>query len=189
MNLNPKQLFRLLALSVVACFTMALVGCGDDDAQYIGNDNSSSSENKNANTVTSERAVRRLEFPALKKTGKQKLIVHRLSNTSYDLDAINFATEWDCNKKSAGRAISSTRDSRAITRVWLTSPSIRRCRLQSIGQSSDISPATTVAISVRAQTALSHTKPMSRPSICRTCSRNIMSLTDIRMERPTADCG
>lgn len=53
MNLYPKQLFRLLALSVVACFTMALVGCGDDDAQYIGNGNSSSSENKNANTVTS----------------------------------------------------------------------------------------------------------------------------------------
>ena len=100
MNLYPKQLFRLLALSIVACFTMALVGCGDDDAQYIGNDNSSSSENKNANTVTSERAVRRLEFPALKKTGKQKLIVHRLSNTSYDSEAINFATEWDCNKKS-----------------------------------------------------------------------------------------
>ena len=96
MNLYPKQLFRLLALSVVACFNMALVSCGDDDAQYIGNGNSSSSENKNANTVTSERAVRRLEFPALKKTGKQKLIVHRLSNTSYDSEAINFATEWDC---------------------------------------------------------------------------------------------
>ena len=100
MNLYPKQLFRLLAFSIVACFTMALVGCGDDDAQYIGNDNSSSSENKNANTVTSERAVRRLEFPALKKTGKQKLIVHRLSNTLYDSEAINFATEWDCDKKS-----------------------------------------------------------------------------------------
>ena len=100
MNLNPKQLFRLLALSVVACFTIALVGCGDDDAQYIGNDTSSSSDNKNANTVTSERAVRRLEFPALKKTGNQKLIVHRLSNTSYDSDAINFATEWDWDKKS-----------------------------------------------------------------------------------------
>ncbi|WP_440423110.1 DNA/RNA non-specific endonuclease, partial [Prevotella merdae] len=39
-------------------------------------------------------------FPALKKTGRQQIIVHRLSNTDYDKDRVNFCTEWDCDKKS-----------------------------------------------------------------------------------------
>ena len=70
------------------------VGSGDDD------NGSSSSINKNANVATTDKAVLRLEFPALKKTGRQQIIVHRLSNTNYDKDKVNFCTEWDCDKKS-----------------------------------------------------------------------------------------
>lgn len=46
------------------------------------------------------KAIRRTEFPALKKTGKQKVIVYRMTSTSYDKDGVNFSVEWDCDKRS-----------------------------------------------------------------------------------------
>lgn len=90
------QYFILLAVGVMS---MSVVSCGGDDDEQNGG-NEGSTVNRNANIVTNERAVSRLEFPALKTTGHQQLIVHRLSNTQFDKDGINFATEWDCDKKS-----------------------------------------------------------------------------------------
>lgn len=98
-----KILRTLLPQSVltvgVAFLSLFIVSCGDDT--YDGPvDGGNSGVNKNANVVTTDKAVLRLEFPALKKTGRQQIIVHRLSNTAYDKDGVNFCTEWDCDKKS-----------------------------------------------------------------------------------------
>lgn len=57
--------------------------------------------NTNANVATADKAVLRLEFPALRKTGKQQVIVYRVNdNTTFDADKVNFSVEWDCDKKS-----------------------------------------------------------------------------------------
>ena len=57
--------------------------------------------NTNANVATTDKAVLRLEFPALRKTGKQQVIVYRVNdNTTFDADKVNFSVEWDCDKKS-----------------------------------------------------------------------------------------
>lgn len=86
-----------------AVAAMMLASCGDDSYNgptLGGDDDDESVVNKNANTVKAERAVRRLEFPALKTTGNQQLIVHRTSSAAYDADRVNFATEWDCDRKA-----------------------------------------------------------------------------------------
>lgn len=98
-----ETLRRRALIALLAALSFIAVSCGDDNddgGSGSGSGQSSTERNDNANTVTTERAVTRLEFPALKKEGRQKIIVHRLSNTSYDKDAINFCTEWDCDLKS-----------------------------------------------------------------------------------------
>lgn len=91
--LRPQSILYLC----FACLTLFFASCGDDNNPVIDD---GKPVNKNANVVTTEKAVLRLEFPALKKTGRQQIIVHRLSNTDYDKDRVNFCTEWDCDKKS-----------------------------------------------------------------------------------------
>lgn len=92
-TLRPQSILYLC----FACLTLFFVSCGDDNNPVIDD---GKPVNKNANVVTTDKAVLRLEFPALKKTGRQQIIVHRLSNTDYDKDRVNFCTEWDCDKKS-----------------------------------------------------------------------------------------
>lgn len=92
-TLRPQSILYLC----FACLTLFFVSCGDDNNPVIDDGKPA---NKNANVVTTDKAVLRLEFPALKKTGRQQIIVHRLSNTDYDKDRVNFCTEWDCDKKS-----------------------------------------------------------------------------------------
>lgn len=91
--LRPQSILYLC----FACLTLFFASCGDDNNPVIDD---GKPVNKNANVVTTDKAVLRLEFPALKKTGRQQIIVHRLSNTDYDKDRVNFCTEWDCDKKS-----------------------------------------------------------------------------------------
>lgn len=91
--LRPQSILYLC----FACLTLFFASCGDDNNPVIDDDKP---VNKNANVVTTDKAVLRLEIPALKKTGRQQIIVHRLSNTDYDKDRVNFCTEWDCDKKS-----------------------------------------------------------------------------------------
>lgn len=91
--LRPQSILYLC----FACLTLFFASCGDDNNPVIDD---GKPVNKNANVVTTDKTVLRLEFPALKKTGRQQIIVHRLSNTDYDKDRVNFCTEWDCDKKS-----------------------------------------------------------------------------------------
>ena len=87
----------------LACIAFVLSGCSSSDGpggEEEGGGGTSTVANSNANVATGDKAVLRLEFPALKKTGRQQVIVHRLSSTSYDKDRVNFCTEWDCDKKS-----------------------------------------------------------------------------------------
>lgn len=103
MKCSYKTFWRQTMLAALAVVSMSLVGCGD--SSYNGpssgdDDGNGSVANKNANAVTTDRAVLRLEFPALKTTGNQQLIVHRTSTTTYDADRVNFATEWDCDRKA-----------------------------------------------------------------------------------------
>lgn len=83
-------LFALLAvLSMTAC------GSSDD-----GDGNGSNEINTNKNEVTTDKAVTRLEFPKLK-GGNSIIRVYRDGNNSaYDPDNVNYAVEWDCEKKS-----------------------------------------------------------------------------------------
>ena len=100
--LNAEWLKRVQLRSLaLVCASLILFGCGSD-SEPSGDEggSSTSAPNENANVADGEKAVLRLEFPALKKTGRQQLIVQRLSNTTYDKDRINFCTEWDCDKKS-----------------------------------------------------------------------------------------
>ena len=106
---------RTLAGAVATTLVLALASCGSDDNN--GSNSGSSTDvttpvvNVNANTVTTEKAVSRYEFPALHTSGNQKILVQRLSTTgnkttvsnkttTFDPDAINFCTEWDCDKRS-----------------------------------------------------------------------------------------
>lgn len=93
-----------------ALLTIFFVSCGGDDyTPVIGGDKDNTTDNNggtvgpntNANVATADKAVLRLEFPALKKTGKQQVIVYRVNdNTTFDADKVNFSVEWDCDKKS-----------------------------------------------------------------------------------------
>lgn len=93
-TLRPQSILYLC----LACLTLFFASCGDDNNPVIDDDKP---VNKNANVVTTDKAVLRLEFPALKKTGRQQIIVHRVSDhKKYDNDCVNYAVEWDCDKKS-----------------------------------------------------------------------------------------
>lgn len=93
-TLRPQSILYLC----FACLTLFFVSCGDDNNPVIDD---GKPVNKNANVVTTDKAVLRLEFPALKKTGRQQVIVYRVSDhKKYDNDCVNYAVEWDCDKKS-----------------------------------------------------------------------------------------
>lgn len=105
-NLNLKGFIKF----AFALLTIFFVSCGGDDyTPVIGGDNDNTTDNNggtvgpntNANVATADKAVLRLEFPALRKTGKQQVIVYRVNdNTTFDADKVNFSVEWDCDKKS-----------------------------------------------------------------------------------------
>ena len=105
-NLNLKGIIKF----AFALLTIFFVSCGGDDyTPVIGGDKDNTTDNNggtvgpntNANVATADKAVLRLEFPALRKTGKQQVIVYRVNdNTTFDADKVNFSVEWDCDKKS-----------------------------------------------------------------------------------------
>ena len=105
-NLNMKGIIKF----AFALLTIFFVSCGGDDyTPVIGGDKDNTTDNNggtvgpntNANVATADKAVLRLEFPALRKTGKQQVIVYRVNdNTTFDADKVNFSVEWDCDKKS-----------------------------------------------------------------------------------------
>lgn len=108
-----STLLTRCATAVAATALLTLTACSSDNS---GSDNGgngsdwSEMRNDNANR-TGDKATRRLEVPKLHSTGNQLVIVHRLSTegnattvsnkkTTFDSDAVNYITEWDCDKKS-----------------------------------------------------------------------------------------
>lgn len=84
-----------LALLMTACGGDGITNDDDDDSK-----NTEETRNQNKNTVTTDAAVARLEFPKLK-GGNSVVIIHRTTgDTQYDKDCVNYAVEWDISKKS-----------------------------------------------------------------------------------------
>lgn len=88
--------YYLLLLLIASAVTFT--ACSSDDNN--GGKFSEDGPNVNKNVVTDDEAVSRLEFPRLKDDGNSVVIVYRTSNKTYDPDRVNFAVEWDCEKKA-----------------------------------------------------------------------------------------
>lgn len=89
-----KQI-KIYLFALLAVLSMAACGSSDD-----GDGNGSNEINTNKNEVTTDKAVTRLEFPKLK-GGNSIIRVYRNGNSKqYDPDNVNYAVEWDCEKKS-----------------------------------------------------------------------------------------
>ena len=85
------RIFILLSLAFI------LTGCGkDDDGQDEGGP---VVLNRNANVVTTQPEVARLEFPRLKGGDNNLIVIHKTKD-KYDPDGVNYSIEWDCEKKS-----------------------------------------------------------------------------------------
>ena len=88
---------NLLLLAATAILT--LHGCGSDtDGNQAGGNGGNGSKNTNKNIVTAwmPPEITRLEFPHLKDKGSNIVVVHKTS----DAYGVNYAIEWDINKKS-----------------------------------------------------------------------------------------
>ena len=89
-----KQI-KIYLFALLAVLSMAACGSSDD-----GDGNGSNEINTNKNEATTDKAVTRLEFPKLK-GGNSIIRVYRDGNSKqYDPDNVNYAVEWDCDKKS-----------------------------------------------------------------------------------------
>ena len=85
---------KLCGVLILIAAAVSLTACDDDGNSGGG------TRNANMNVVADEPAVSRLEFPRLK-GGRSIVIVYRTGdNSSYDKDRVNFAVEWDCDKKA-----------------------------------------------------------------------------------------
>ena len=96
---------RHAAMLVLVFAALLVASCGDDNEDEGGNGQEQvDKKNQNANIPSAangyNKAIQRTEFPALKQTGKQKVLVYRTASSAYDKDGVNFAVEWDCEKRS-----------------------------------------------------------------------------------------
>ena len=96
---------RHAAMLVLIFAALLFAGCGDDNEDEGGNNQEQvDKKNLNANIPSAangyNKAIQRIEFPALKQTGKQKVLVYRTTSLAYDKDGVNFSVEWDCDKRS-----------------------------------------------------------------------------------------
>ncbi len=88
---------NLLLLAATAILTLHGCGSDTDDNQAGGNGgNGSKNTNKNIVTAGMPPEITRLEFPHLKDKGSNIVVVHKTS----DAYGVNYAIEWDINKKS-----------------------------------------------------------------------------------------
>lgn len=100
-----KLIMRHAAMLVLVFAALLVASCGDDNEDEGGNGQEQvDKKNQNANIPSAangyNKAIQRTEFPALKQTGKQKVLVYRTASSAYDKDGVNFAVEWDCEKRS-----------------------------------------------------------------------------------------
>lgn len=100
-----KYALRCAAMAVLMLSALTFSACGDDEEGGNGSQSGQvDKKNKNANVPSAangyNKAILRIEFPALKQGGKQKVLVYRMKSTAYDKDGVNFSVEWDCDKRS-----------------------------------------------------------------------------------------
>lgn len=87
--------FYYLLVLLAAAFSLA--SCSNDD----GGGSQGGGRNANRNVpVDGETAVTRLEFPRLKGGNSIVRVYRTADDHKYDADRVNFAVEWDCDKKS-----------------------------------------------------------------------------------------
>ena len=100
-----KYVLRYATFMLLLLTALTFTACGDDGENEGGNDKEQvDRKNQNANISSAangyNKAIQRVEFPALKQTGKQKVLVYRTASSAYDKDGVNFSVEWDCDKRS-----------------------------------------------------------------------------------------
>lgn len=85
---------HLVALSLLSlCLTC--FSCQENDIIPSKKDNTETGANVNRNPTTTNAIYGRLEFPHLKTDGNNIVLVHSVDNFG-----VNFAVEWDCDKKA-----------------------------------------------------------------------------------------
>lgn len=90
--MNFRTLYKLIISLIIPCF----VACsGDDD----GDSGSGAQKNSNRNTVGNKYVTNNLEFPKVK-GATSKVIVYTSTAADESKYGMNFAVEWDCQKKS-----------------------------------------------------------------------------------------
>lgn len=91
---HAMKQYRIAALALLA-LVFACFSCQEDDILPNKKNNTELSANTNANSTTVNTNYGRLEFPHLKTTGNNLVLVHTV-----DKYGVNFAVEWDCDKKA-----------------------------------------------------------------------------------------
>lgn len=86
--------FHLVALSLLA-LSLTCFSCQEDDNLPSQKPNTETGANTNRNATTANANYGRLEFPHLKADGNNIVLVHSVGGFG-----INFAVEWDCDKKA-----------------------------------------------------------------------------------------
>lgn len=86
---------RIAKYFIAAVLFLALASCSDDE---VVPERKPTGVNNNANIVTTQPEVTRLEFPKLK-GGNSLVIIHKTSD-KYDPDGVNYSVEWDYERKS-----------------------------------------------------------------------------------------
>lgn len=92
--------YKTRAILPLLLTAFIIASCGGDDDNSENGENNVKVVNVNKNTVSTDNAVMRLEFPRLSSNGHSLVIVHRTTSTEYDKDGVNYAIEWDSEKKS-----------------------------------------------------------------------------------------
>lgn len=91
---------RIFAFMIAAALVMA--GCGGDDDDGVpsngGGNKTEVNNNKNVVKAGVPSEVTRMEFPRLRETGNNIVVVHKTSD-SYS-GGVNYSIEWDIEKKS-----------------------------------------------------------------------------------------
>lgn len=174
-----KQI-KIYLFALLAVLSMAACGSSDD-----GDGNGSNEINTNKNEVTTDKAVTRLEFPKLK--GRNSIIrVYRDGNNSaYDPDNVNYAVEWDCEKKSQrwscyiitpkNRAV-NTKRYKSESNQYPNDPELAASNRWGKTTSTDL--ALTTDTSVLLTTVCTVPMPIIKLSISPICSHNTLCLTE-----------
>lgn len=96
--MDIKNFLKYAFASFAGALLVSACG-GDDDGGSGSGGNSSQVKNENRNITGGKYATNNLEFPKLK-GGTSKLIVYTGTSANEAKFGMNYAVEWDCDKKS-----------------------------------------------------------------------------------------